>query len=27
LGVGVVVCLAGEDLPPPPFFIIKVVHG
>ena len=27
LVVGVVICLAGEDLPPPPFFIIKVVHG
>jgi hypothetical protein len=27
LVVGVKVILAGEDLPPPPFFIIKVVHG
>ena len=25
--VWVVVCLAGEDLPPPPFFIIFCVHG
>ena len=27
LGIGVVICLAGEDLPPPPFFIIFCVHG
>ena len=27
LVVGVKVCLAGEDLPPPPFFIILCVHG
>ena len=27
LVVGVKVCLAGEDLPPPPFFIIFCVHG
>ena len=27
LVVGVVICLAGEDLPPPPFLIIFCVHG
>ena len=27
LVVGVKVCLAGEDLPPPPFFIIFCVHS
>jgi hypothetical protein len=26
LVVGVKVCLAGEDLPPPPFFIVFCVH-
>ena len=27
LVVGVKVCLAGKDLPPPPFFIIFYKHG